>query len=181
MAPTPVQNTPRLKYTYTTGRVEHSTLFRWTTAVAITEAAALATAFFNALSPLLTSGWRTRKLDWYPDESPNSIPVADPEIIEGLWAGVLEEKLEPRFLSFGGRGPINDKVRWTVFGAHVDTGPDYRVNVTLETALVNARNVLQAAVDGGDLATIKGNSPVVIYPYVNLGFNSYHERQARRR
>lgn len=180
MAPTPVQNTPRLVYHYTTGRKSHSTLFRFATGITVDVARDVATDFFEALGPALVGTWSTQRADWYPDETVNSIPVAGLTIVTGGVGNVLLENLEPRFISWGGRGPANDKTRYTVFGALFGVPDDYRIELGAFSEFDAARDVLTTANDGGRLVTIKGNSMVAVYPYYNVGYNSYHERQARR-
>lgn len=180
MAPTPVQNTPRLVYHYTTGRVVHSTLFRFSTATDVNTARDVADDFFQALQGQMVNTWQTLRADWYPDESVNSIPVAGLPIISGPVGATLPQNLEPRFASWGGRGPINDKARYTVFGLLFSVPDDYRLELGDVPAFDNARDVLTTANDGGRLVTIKGNSLVAVYTYYNVGYNSYHERKLRR-
>lgn len=175
MAPTPVDNTARLWIKKSGISGEHETMFRFNVEATPTTAVAAVEPFLNAVAPLMWAGDSFVSARWAALGDNLSFPVAfDP--IPGENPGTPDEAQYPGFLSFVARGTDGKQVRWTFNGMPFTPDDNYRIFGSENADVQDAIDALGFAVDVVDI----GGAPKFMYPYVNLGYNAYFQRQARK-
>lgn len=139
----------------------------------------VATAFLQAIGGRMTDNWTIIGTRFRAANSDFSLPVtevvAQPDTSGGTWDAVNN----PRFVTWVGRGFLTGRrVRIFVYGLVFTTPTDYRLTLSEISEFNTARGILQAESDDGPLGTIGADAPQW-YPYQNVGFNSYWEREQR--
>lgn len=176
LAPLPQNNTARLWVDYSTPFFKHKILFRYPPSQGSTITMGIVADFFAALAPdlyaITVDGARLSATG-----SNISTPVAWTGAA-GYGTGALPPETEPLECRFEGRSPTGRRVNWSFYATKLGVGSDYRIPVFSQTSLANAYTVLANAVNANALLAIDGFVPV-IYPYVNIQYNSYWERQMR--
>jgi hypothetical protein len=134
------------------------------------------------IANLLVEDFAILSASYIPLASTVALPTTAPTAPAG--AGVAFTPGDaPRFISFTYKGLDGTAGRFTFFGATKDPGDssdaaaqDYRI-LRAENAVVATALDKLALVDG--MTTISGAS-FIINQYVNLGYNAYWQRRARR-
>lgn len=180
MAPLPPNSTGVYFVDYATNGIQHTLQVRYSPTAGIDGAAGYAELFINALASVRHNDWSIIGARVRPAGSNITLPALPPSL-EGAGTGTsLAPFYNPRFVSFIGRGVVDGRrVRVNVFGLAVPQDDDYRLTGPLGSPWSTAIAVLEAASAAGSFITI-GGSDVEWYDYVNIGFNSYWERQARK-
>ena len=104
-----------------------------------------------------------------------SIPFPPPSPIVGQVIGTTNQVDFPRFASFSARSVAGRRVRWTAYETNVGIEGDYRVSTFSPEE--------QAILDwfgnfGNGACDVTGNQ-IVVYQYINVGYNSYYQRKQR--
>lgn len=181
LPPLPENNTPRLFLDYTTGRIEHTVIFRAAQGVEPFEARDAVYGFFLALQSQLVSTWAVTGLRWQEWGSIITLPtpLGDFADFSGTGLESIPVTAEPLQWNFVGRGQDTGRlVKVGLYGLDEAVPAEYRyVGSGLPLAFANA---LTALATTGNTApvTIGGDAPLW-KPYVNVQYNSYWERRAR--
>lgn len=177
MAPLPDNSTARVWVDYNDGVNDHSLMIRYSPSGAtVADAMDAAIAFLEAMDPLLyligITGARASAAG-----STFSFPVA--------WTGAatygddtMDPVFAPRETRFLGRDNGGRRVSWSLYGGKYETPENYRLNPLDFAAVASAISAIEANVVADTFLTINYGDPIV-YPYADVNFNSYWERQAR--
>lgn len=177
MAPLPENNTPRFWLDYNDGENDHSLMVRY-----VASGATLADVMDNLdavlveMEPMLyaitITGARASA-----SGSNFSLPVT--------WTGAAEygadpmpTLLAPRETRWVGRSQLGRKVSWSFYGCKYTSPDSYRLTVGDLAAVGDVIAAIEAAITADVFVAIDLTAPAV-YPYANVNFNSYWERQAR--
>lgn len=137
-------------------------------------------AFLNQLLPVLCTDWTILGARVRSAGSSITLPAVAPILSGAPSGGALDDFNRPRFHSFIGRGnPSGRRARVYVYGIVGITPTAYRIPAPLPEALEDARTVLTAAQEGSCFTDVDGDA-VTWYEYVNVGYNGYWEKDARR-
>ena len=177
LEPLPANSTSRLWVDYDDGVNEHTLLVRFfnggsTFSEAMVAAHNVLSAFGTSLYLIGITGAR-----WADVGDDISTPVT--------WTGdatygvdPMPTLLAPRETRFLGRTPGGRKASWSFYGVKYTTPDTYRIN-TGDIAFVAAVLAdLATAQSNGNFVGIDNGNPVN-YPYANVNFNSYWEKEAR--
>lgn len=184
MAPLPQNNTDRYIVQYTTGRVPHEMTFRTALGTSVPLVDAAIYSFLQALQGDLCDGWAVTGVLFQERVTNFTLPVSLPltEAVTALsGADALPEVQEPREFSFEARS-VNTGRFWSVsvYGISLAVPNAYRYGLgDMPPSLLAAIESLQNRSDDGQLVAIDGN-PFRVKQYVNVNYNSYWERQARK-
>ena len=178
MAPLPENNTAVYFVDYAFNDQQRTMQFRQQPGASLGDLTFTISAFLEALEPILCTGWVVTGARYRAALADFSLPVEFPTVVTPGCGPLLAEN-NPRFYTFTGRGLTSGRrVRVHVYGLTLGVPADYRRSPGENAALDAARTVLD--VDGdGIFGTIAGDNPQW-YLYYNTGYNSYHERQARK-
>ena len=174
----PENNTDRYFVDYSFNGETRTWSIRVPASTGASGARTIASNFFGELEVILCTGWSFGSARYQEAGSPVSLPVLAPaEPSPG--GGPLNPVQNPRFVSWIGRGFESGR-RWRsyVYGLAFGSPEDYRLSTEENAAIASAQNVLAAAGLAGTLITIEGDA-INVYEYTNVGFNAYHQRQAR--
>lgn len=175
MAPIDPANTDRLFVDYVFDSTRHTVIFRKQTADTLAGLVAWANDFLEDNKALFQSSVSFDGARVALQNSNVTNPV-DWTTVNGTGGGGTVDK-KPRFGSFVGRDAQGHRTKLTFFGVIYADDPDYRVYASTEAliaAAVGQLNSLTAAP-----GSIVGSKPVW-KAYMNLGYNAYWQRQARR-
>ena len=183
MAPLPPNNTGRIFYDYTTGRVQHHFSLRFDSPTTIAALDVTAEAVLNALQLVLPDAWTVLGARIQQPGATISLPFTGSRLIgfTGTGGGMKGAVSEPEEYVWVGRS-LTEGRRWemSLYGILIGIPDDFRyegpglppsfgaVIDTIDSAVATGTTV---AIDGGEF---------VIYPYVNVNYNSYWEQRARR-
>ena len=177
MAPLPDNTTATYFVDYQFGGQEHTMQFRYTDVVTLPAVIAQVNEFLAALAPIMSSDWEIVGARFRATGSNVSLPT-EPPVEPAPGGGVLDPSQNPRFVSFIGRGGISGRrVRLYVYGLTFVTPDDYRLDAAPGNPVGDARLVLDSNPEG-IFVTVAGDNPLW-YPYANVGYNSYWEREQR--
>jgi hypothetical protein len=180
MAPLPENNTNRLFVDYEGDFGTRQMQFRVNDGIAPAEAVTRVSIFLaDSVAPYWFPAVSVTGMRWQAANALFSLPVGNPSV-PGEGTGTQDPRDYPRFVSVGGRGITSGRrVRLTVFGIAVGVSNNYRLE-NAETPVVNAILAgLASLTTLGCWRTIANDNPVN-YGYLNAGYNSYHQRKARR-
>lgn len=176
MAPLPPNNTACMWVDYTNGVDEHSLMVRYAGdanfADAATAVAGLFTVLTSELYLITITGARYRSAG-STITLPNTWPGAT-----SYGSMDMPDVLGPRELRFQGRDTTGRDVSWSIYGWKGDTPANYRILLTESAVIEAAIAHIDDVSDGGSFCTIAGDVPTV-YPYANVNYNSYWEKERR--
>lgn len=179
MAPLPQNNTARVIYEYSWPHGDGQFQVRYeenTGSVGAVDSYVL--GFLSALDPLLSANWTITGQRFQRAGSSISLPV--PPISFTSTAGdTADEAKRPLELSFQGRSEGGRKASLSIYGTRITVPAIYRilygvladVDAVLDYLQNNGQPSVPRAIDG---------EYITWYRYVNLNYNSYYERQARK-
>ncbi len=174
MAPLPVTNTRRYFLDYHTDVAAHTVMVRTTGSVDEATFSSVFGNFLTQLAPILNlitvDGLRVAVA---------GSNVTNPAVWSGgasYGTGTEQGFLTPRELCFLGRSSDGRRARLFVFGYKGATPVDFRIESSGSPEISNAYGILNA--NPGIFISISGLATVK-YPYVDVNFNSYWERQRR--
>lgn len=176
MAPIDPKNTARLFVDYADGDTRHTVILRPQTGVSI---ATLATWFNDWLTDNAGLFLERVSFDGAREAAQNS-NVTNPiawTTVDGTNPSSPKTDGKPWFLSFVGRSAQGHRTRISFFGSAYGDDSNYRITAAENTGVADAvadLNDLQAKL--GDIT----GSKAVWKDYINLGYNAYWQRQARR-
>lgn len=181
LPPLPENNTGRLFIDYTTGRLEHTLIFRFGASATAADALGRAELFLGALQSLLAPNWAPVSARVQEAGELIALPFDLGGLTEfsgGLPTDIPEAD-EPRQFKWVGRGVTSGrKTSVGLYGLGIAQPPDYRYSgLELQGQLENALNVLRNGAVTAPV-TIAGDA-ATWYDYVNVQYNSYWERRAR--
>jgi hypothetical protein len=175
MAPIDPANTARLFVDYVFDSTRHTVIFRKQTADTMAALTTWANDWLEDHKALFQSsvsfdGARVAL------QNSNVTNPTDWTTVTGTGGSGSTDK-KPRFGSFVGRDAQGHRTKLTFFGIVYSDDPDYRVYASTEA-------MVQAAVDDLNSLTAAPGSIVGSKPvwkeYLNLGYNAYWQRQARK-
>jgi hypothetical protein len=173
----PANNTPRIWVGYFDGENEHELMIRYIASGAtVADAMDSAHNFLTALDPMLytieITGCRASA-----SGSEFSFPV--------LWTGAasygddpMPTLLAPRELRFLGRDNTGRRVSWSLYGGKFTSPDSYRISAFDNVNVSNGITAIETAIVADTFVTINLGDPI-IYPYADVNFNSYWEKEAR--
>jgi hypothetical protein len=177
MAPLPENNTPRVWVGYYDGVNEHEMMIRYIASGAtLADVLGFAHDFLLAIDPMLytieITGARASA-----SGSTFSFPV--------LWTGQpsygddpMPTLLAPRETRWLGRDNTGRRVSWSIYGGKYTSPDSYRISALDNVNVSNGITAIETAIVGDAFVTINLGDPIV-YPYVDVNFNSYWEKEAR--
>jgi len=175
MAPLPVNSTARLWVKKSGISGEHETMFRFIAGTSQADAVNGVHVIMEEMASFIWEDDTFISARWAADGSNLSFPVAwDP--IVGENPGTPDEAQYPGFVSWVGRGADGREVRWTLQGVPFTADDNYRI---FSTDSVTVAAVCDALAFELTIANIGSFHPIV-YPYINVGYNAYFQRKARR-
>lgn len=179
----PQNNTTRYFVDYTTGRYEHTLVFRTDEGVGNAEANTAIYAVLEAIGPILPNNWQVVGCRLQLAGELFSLPVSLGDVdgfVGTSTSGQIEAKEEPRQLNFVGRSRSSGRqVRLGFYGAAFTTPGNYRLaTVGLSGVIGNTVDALNAASFGGVAVAIDG-AYALWKSYANVNYNSYWETEAR--
>lgn len=183
MAPLPANGTNRLWVDYTTGRVAHTFSLRYPQLSTLGDALAAGQAFLATLQTALPNDWAVTGARWQAAGSDITMPTAL-GVLTGFvgTGGVMQDaEDEPREYVWVGRTALTGR-RWelSLYGLKIQTPATYRYQTSnMPPSLQAAIDVLGTMAQAGEIIGIDGVGPLV-YPYVNVNYNSYWESRSRR-
>jgi predicted amino acid dehydrogenase len=175
MAPLPVNSTARLWVKKSGISGEHETMFRFIAGTTQSEAVTGVHIICEEMASFLWEDDAFISARWAADGSNLSFPVAW-DVIPGENPGTPDEAQYPGFVSWVGRGADGREVRWTLNGVPFTADDNYRIFASESITVEAVRFALETELT---IANIGSFHPVV-YNYVNLGYNAYFQRKARR-
>lgn len=181
MAPVPANYASTLFVDYAYNGQARSFQLKHTVSVPIASVIGVARAFLEAVNDLAGPNWSTTGARHRAAGSTVVLPVDFGEAIVGQAADDVAGVNYPRFVAWQGRGVGPTGVRWrlSLYGLNFTLPSDYRLNSgEFPTPLANAWTILVTAASVGTITTVNGEG-LVLYTYLNVGFNSYHERKLR--
>lgn len=179
MAPLPENNTGRYFVDYAFRNQGRSLQLRYGVGTAVESLPFHAGVFLSALAPLMDDSWVIQGARIQSAGSPFSVPTVPPTLSVGPSGGTIAPANYPQFTTFVGRGTISGRrVRVFVYGLILGNDGSYRISAPTG-ALAAARNALIAALGEDNVGVTIGGDAPTWYNYVNQGFNSYWEREAR--
>lgn len=177
LPPLPDNNTGVVFVNYTVGGDPHTFQWRYTDPPAsFADATERIALFLTELQPIMASDWAVTSLEVRPEGQIITLPAGTLNVTPS--SGTTMPTLNaPRFVSFIGRGALGRKWRLSLYGILYSIEDDYRLEVGDEPELDAAR----AVIDGSPLGTCMAidRSKVNTYAYYNVGYNAYHQREAR--
>lgn len=175
----PTTNTSRLVLNYTGLMGQRSILFRFNSTIDPLTAGAAISAFWAALAPLRHTSVVATGMDWYPQGSAFSQPLGIAPSA-GTNAEPFAAADYPEFISVTGRDLFGVRTRYTLYGIPtIPAQADYRLTQAESPLLWTFRQELGDLVNQEGLVTVGNNAPS-LNSYINVGFNSYYQRKARR-
>lgn len=184
MAPLPPNSTTVLFIDYTTGRNEHTFQVRPAAGQTNDDIDGAVRAFLDALAFLLPNEWRVTGVRRRAAQSNITLPwslTTTEAFIGSNTQSDLAEVEEPKEFVWVGRGQTSGRrVELSLYGILKPTPVAYRhfrgeVN---QQYVDDTLAVLQPEFGDSPFVTIAGDSPLW-YPYVNINYNSYWEREQR--
>jgi len=178
MAPLPPDNTARyfLDYAFDTGQTR-SLQVRYASPALVTDVGDWLEVMLGIAEPILADSWAITGARFAVSGSNVTLPTTAPTSPTGT-GGAQSAYQQPTFYAFQGRDTVTGrKCRLSLYGVTNGVVGDYRYNRGENTNIDNLLDFIQTPVTGIALS-IAGN-PVQWYDYMNVGFNSYHERKAR--
>jgi hypothetical protein len=183
MAPLPDNNTAVLYMDYTTGRRQHTAQIRLPSSQSPAAGVGVLVSVLTSLQTVLPNTWAVQGWRFRAQGQTITLPYAAGA--SGVFVGTgdpnLPEMEEAREWVFVGRSTAQGR-RWelSLYGIKYNTPADYRYNTAdMPPGLQDALDNLTDAAAGQFIVAIDGDEPV-IYPYVNVNYNSYWESRARR-
>ena len=177
LPPLPDNNTSVIFCNYTVLGEPHSFQWRYTDPPAtLADATERVASFLQELQPLMANGWTVTGLEVRFEGEIFTLPAGTLNVTPGAGTALLSVNA-PRFVSFIGRGALGRKWRLSLYGLQFTLEDDYRLEVGDEAALDAARAVIDASPLGTCMAIDR--SKVNTYAYYNVGYNAYHQREAR--
>lgn len=175
LAPLPANNSPRLFLRYQTPQNQHELVMRFIDGMTTADAIASATAYTEAVAPLLCNNVQWTTLRQQNRNSDVSFPVAwlptQPTSTQEL-----QPRDEPRFFSMTGRSQDGRRVRIMQFGSIFPIDDNYRILRGESAAVDDLIDFIQLT--SITFVTISMAEPLW-NEYLNLGYNAYYQRQAR--
>ena len=174
--PIPPTNTARLFVDYADGDTRHTVILRPQTGVTVAQ---LATWFNDFLTDNAGLFLTRVSFDGAREALINS-NVTNPiawTTVAGTNPSSPKTDGKPWFLSFVGRSAQGHRTRMSIYGAAYGDDSNYRITAAENAGVADAvtqLNDLQAKL--GDIT----GSKAVWKDYINLGYNAYWQRQARR-
>lgn len=176
MAPLPANNTPRYFFKYSVSGVPHKLTIRTLDTVSDGDVSDLISAILTAVG----SGFYASAavgLDYQPEGSDFSVPAEYTGSVTTWGSGGAGDLGTPMFAGMAGRGLDGRKMTWHLFGFKgLDSVADYRFTTAASAPWDEAAAAIAAA--DGMFLTI-GGVKATLHPYVNVGVNSYWQRQMR--
>lgn len=178
--------TPRYRMRYRVlGQVHTATIRfpRGSTTVS-SEGAAFFTDLLDVFGLRLMSDFSILGADVALTDSNVFLPAANLPVLNDTSAAAGDESYKPVYVSFVGRSIAGHRAVMFLYGlafspnSAENTANDYRIQSTEDNAVLQAVSVFNG-VTGIDLVA-NDNNDVVWYPYVNVGFNAYYQKKARR-
>lgn len=104
-----------------------------------------------------------------------SFPFPPPSPIVGQVVSGITGVNYPRFASYSARSVAGRRVRWTIYETNIGTEDDYRI----ETFTAEEQAIFDFFANfGNGVCDVTANG-IVMYNYINVGFNSYYQRKQR--
>lgn len=176
MAPLVKNLTTRWYLDYAFPGGQHTVQFRTPAAVDDAEAVGAIGAFADAVKDTAFTSWSTTRLRKCAAGNVLSFPVNFVNRVGTLSGNYLVMNY-PRFVSWTGRSTDGRRCRITVFGMDVNVSDDYRLEAGEIGSLADVITLLQAPTNPFCSAS---GVDVTWNPYVNVGYNAYFQRRARR-
>lgn len=175
LPPLPENNTDRAWLKYTMYGIEHEMCFRLPSATPQATFITVATSIANVMKASMPTADAFTGLRHADSGSNLSFPLAWTNIA-GTGGTPSEDQDKAKFMSLVGRSLSGYRCRITFFAQAISDNIGFRVNPGVDTGCTNFYNTITAldpalvAVDGGE---------VVWNGYINVGYNSYWQRQLR--
>lgn len=183
MAPLPTNNTAVLFVDYTTGGAAHTVQLRVPASQGVNVGLGVMAAFLMALQGVLPNAWAVTGTRYRAQNSNLTLPVA-PGALDGFvgtgGAQVVRANEALEFV-WVGRSPSTGR-RWelSLYGIRLSAPDDFRYSTSnMPPSLATATDTLISASAAAEIVSIDGDEPIV-YPYVNVNYNSYWESRLRR-
>lgn len=129
------------------------------------------------LAPILTDNWAITGARLAAAGSNVTLPTVAPTFAAPTGTSI-SAVYYPLFNAFQGRDSVaGNKCRLSIYGISNGVPTDYRWQRGDSTLYADALDFIQTPVTGVNIS-IAGNQPQW-YDYLNVGFNSYHERALR--
>lgn len=178
-------NTARVWVRYTSGPFSHELMIRGIQAANAQQVAGIAFRICSAMAPLMSSADSFASARYAAGLSDFSVPI-EWSPIEGTGTPAeVPGDPESRYIDWVGRDyTFGARAHWTLFtrsnavpqaGTNRVYGSD---NALIQDVIDQLNSEAQAPIAVDRLVTVSQGQPV-IYPYANLGFNSYWQRQQR--
>lgn len=179
-------NTPRLWVRYTSAGYNHEILFRGGQAATSSSMITMVEPILEQMKALIRTLDAFESARYSEKGSNISLPVEfEPVQGTGSNSGVTGDS-ESYYLDFIGRDQVfGNKVHWTLFtsSASAPTPGNNRVAPGASAAcdaIIAALAAAAASTSESAKLTSIGLGRVVVYPYVNTGYNSYWQKRQRR-
>jgi len=176
MAPLPTNSTSRFFVKYNNGVDDHEVMFRYPEESNLSALKLVVADWFEALDPILYAITIIGARHSFKDSTVSSPVVTG--LAAGYGTGAMPEVSAPRELRFEGRSFDGRRVSWSIYAQNIGTPDTYRFNADDNANIDAAIAVLGAAAAVPSICSVSGETPI-IYPYANVNFNSYWERQRR--
>lgn len=179
MAPLPENSTGRYFVDYTFRDQGHTLQIRYGAGTAVESLPFHAGVFLSSLATLMDNTWAIVGARLQSAGSTFAVPTVAPVLSATPSGGVLPPANYPQFTTWVGRGNTSGRrVRIFVYGLLLGNDGSYRIsNPTGPTQAARAA-LIDGVGEDNVFVTIGGDAPTW-YNYVNQGFNSYWEREAR--
>jgi hypothetical protein len=136
----------------------------------------------TALAPVLVSDFAVLSAGYIQQATAIELPAPAPTAAGGTAAWTAGDS--PRFISFTGRSITGQPAAFYVYGVSLDPGTDAQVFANDYRVLVSEQGDVEIAVNelNAPLVSITANdaSEVIWNQYVNVAYNAYYQRKARR-
>lgn len=175
LPPLPDNNTDRSWLQYTMMGTQHELCLRWPNATTQATVIAQNTALANALKPYMSTADSFTGLRHSDGGSNLSFPLAWTSIV-GTNSGTPETDDESKFMALSGRSLGGYRCKTTFFTPFIGDVRGYRVAVGIDSACDALYNGILALTP--DPVSKDGQS-VIWNAYINIGYNSYWQRQLR--
>lgn len=176
MTPLPPNSTDRYLFKYEVSGVEHKLIIRTAPGTLASDVSDLISA---VLADVGDGFWASSAvgMDFIAEGSNISIPSVYSGLVTTWGSGAAGDGGTPAFAGWAGRGLDGRKMTGHLFGfKSIGSIGDYRFTTASSAPWAEAFAEIAAA---EDIFLTVGGSKAVLHPYVNIGFNSYWQRQMR--
>lgn len=164
----------------------HTMLFRISRATANPASAGdlISSDVLTIAAPLMFADWAVIGADVAQEDSDVFLPTTSLPVVSGQSVMTGDISHIPLYCSFVGRSTSGKRAALFLYGFNVsphaadNTANDYRIMATENSVVSDVVEALNSHTASGLVAN--DNSPIVWYPYINVGLNSYYQRRARR-